>query len=86
MSTAIERALVEALAWLVMAIDETGDEVDPDLAVRWFEDTGLPLDGLAPTDRKALAQLCRQRAAEVDDPLMREALLAFPRVFDLSNE
>ncbi|MFI0350391.1 hypothetical protein [Actinomadura sp. 9N407] len=87
MGEVVERALLESLAWLLMAINKTDDdEVDPDIAVRWMEDAAVPLGALSRADRTALAELCRERAAEAEDPSMREALQMFLTGFGLDDD
>jgi len=80
-------ALARATAQLVAAIDLTDDEeVDPDLASGWFEGVAAEFDQLGDEDRRKLADLIRQAAAEERNPKFRAAMLAIPESFGLEDE
>lgn len=87
MSDALLRTLVKAMAQMITAIDmTTEDEVDPDLATTWFEDVAAQFDGLGNEDRRGLAQLFRQVAAEETQPRFREAMMSIPESFGLEDD
>ncbi|MGW4699216.1 maleylpyruvate isomerase N-terminal domain-containing protein [Streptomyces sp. NPDC004285] len=63
MSDALLSTLAEALAELVTAVETSDHEdLDPDTAVKWLENTGHTLSRLAAADRRALDGLFREAA------------------------
>ncbi|MCD0485628.1 hypothetical protein LO771_25375 [Streptacidiphilus sp. ASG 303] len=87
MSATLLVALAESLARLATDIDLTDDEeVDPDLATRWFEDLAYRLDQLSREDRSKLAEIVRQMAERESVPARRGALLEFPENLGLDQD
>lgn len=79
--------LLEALAWLIYAVDKAGEDViDTDNAVAWMEFVGLLIHRLPAQDRHNLAALGRALADKATDAIMRSAHLEFIRGFGLDEE
>ncbi|MGW8761368.1 maleylpyruvate isomerase N-terminal domain-containing protein [Streptomyces sp. NPDC055815] len=77
MSDALLSTLAEALADLVTAV-ETSDDLDPDTAVKWLENTGHTLGGLGAADRRTLDGLFREAALRQPAGPWRDALIRAP--------
>ncbi len=78
MSASVGRMLVEALAWVMYAMDQADEElIDTDTAVHWMEDVAYLIGRLAPDDRRELLAMVQRLAAETADEQMRSAYLAF---------
>jgi hypothetical protein len=87
MSDTLLTTLTTAMAQLITAIDVTDDEeVDPDLATRWFENVAYNFDQLPVADRHKLAILFRQAASRETNPEFREAMLELPESFGLEDD
>jgi hypothetical protein len=89
--TEISKALLESLASLVAAIDAAPEMSDEDgldftdLAAQWLENASLPLVQLSPSNRHALADLCREHANEVSETSIRAAILQLSDGFGLDQ-
>jgi hypothetical protein len=87
----ISKALLESLASLVAAIDAAPEMSDEDgldftdLAAQWLENASLPLAQLSPSNRHALADLCREHANEVSETSIRAAILQLSDGFGLDQ-
>lgn len=87
MTDHLATVLAAAMAQLITAIEATSDdEVDPDLATRWFEDVAAGLDQLSKADRQRLAEIFRQTAARQARPQARRAMLGLPDDFGLEED
>ncbi|MFE5795570.1 maleylpyruvate isomerase N-terminal domain-containing protein [Streptomyces sp. NPDC056503] len=87
MSDALLNALAEALAGLATAVETSDeDDLDPDTAVRWLEETGHVLAGLGAADRHALDGLFRAAALRQPPGPRREELLLVSGGFGLDED
>ncbi|MBD0716056.1 maleylpyruvate isomerase N-terminal domain-containing protein [Streptomyces sp. CBMA370] len=87
MSDALTSALAEALAELAAAVADGDDEdLRPDTAVKWLENTGHLLGGLPAADRGTLGGLLRAAALRHPAGPRRDALLAVPEDLGLTED
>ncbi|MBT2449666.1 hypothetical protein J7F03_21795 [Streptomyces sp. ISL-43] len=78
--------LAKALADLVISIDLSDDEdVPPDVATRWFEDSAHTLGHLIESDRDRLTALWHDLADQEPSPARRQALRELPEGLGLDD-
>jgi hypothetical protein len=86
-SAATGHALLNALAWMIYAMDQADEDViDTDNAVAWMEEVASILDRLASEDRRDLAALSRVLADKTSDEQYRHAYLAFIEGYGLDED
>ncbi|WP_405724206.1 hypothetical protein OG885_00050 [Streptomyces sp. NBC_00028] len=71
-------ALADALANLMVSIDLSDDDVDPDVCVPWLEDVASTLNQLSADDRHRLARMIREVASREPDAQRQAALIETP--------
>jgi hypothetical protein len=87
MSDTLLTTLTTTLAQLITAIDVTDDEeVDPDLATKWFENVAYNFHQLSASDRHKLAILFREAASRETNPEFRAAMLEVPENLGLEDD
>ncbi|WP_041128065.1 maleylpyruvate isomerase N-terminal domain-containing protein [Streptomyces vietnamensis] len=87
MSDALLSTLAEALAELVTAVETSEDEdLDPDTAVKWLENTGHTLGRLGAADRRTLDGLFREAALRGPAGPRRDELLKVSEGLGLTED